>query len=166
MVLLITVPIYRVHQIPSESPGFDIEQYQANLKSNLEARLLTAKLYQQAQAAYRSLDWELEGLAGANHLDESLQIVVAAHRAEIEAELKRSAGNGDDAAVTLLKLAVRYSSEVGQAPTEDEIKWLDENQQTLALLVRAAERGNCLFCDPATNARRKFNRPTCDPLFD
>jgi len=153
--LAIAVPVYRVHQVPLLSPGFDVAQYETQIKAKLDAGLATAKMYRDAADALRRIDWNLDDLPGASHLDESEQIALADHHAEIMAALKRARDKNEDPP-NLRDLAIYYSAEVGQEPTEAEKKWLDENVKSLELLIAAAQQPDCIFFDPATAQQFAF----------
>jgi hypothetical protein len=46
--ILIALPIYRVHQIPEVSPGFNIAEYEREIHENLATGLATAEIYRRA----------------------------------------------------------------------------------------------------------------------
>ena len=65
LALMVAVPVYRVHQVPVESPGFDVPEYEAQIKAKLEAGLATAKMYEDAYKAYRGLELDLSSFGPA-----------------------------------------------------------------------------------------------------
>src|SRR5262249_18998124 len=97
---------------------------------------------------------ENKDLPGFDRLTGELQEVVAAHRDEIKQILDQARAKNEDLP-TLWDLGARYSSEMYQAPTPAEKKWLDANSETVQLLVEAAQRSECYFYDPTT--AMKFN---------
>ena len=164
LALMIAVPMYRVHEVPVESPGFDVPEYEAQIKAKLEAGLATAKMYEDAYKAFRGLELDLSSFGpSAEQLNLSQELAVAAHRTEIEAELKRASENNLDRP-NLRDLADRYLGEIGGASTEVEKKWLDDNAYTLELLMKAAQQPNCIFYDPAS--AKHFAGVMGDHIFD
>jgi hypothetical protein len=58
--LLIAVPVFRVHQVPIVSPGFDSVQYEAEIKANLAAGTITADMYRRASELLTNRPMSLE----------------------------------------------------------------------------------------------------------
>ncbi len=106
-------------------------------------------MYRAAEQKLRGFDDEITDLPGFDHLPGTLQAVVAAHHDEIKAALERARAKNEDPP-TLWEIASRYEAEMYQAPTPAERKWLDENAETVKLLVEAAQRSECYFYNPAT----------------
>jgi hypothetical protein len=76
--ILIRVPLYRVHEIPVVSPGFDVQQYKADLRSKIDAGLATADMYRQAwQLMDQQIDDRREFLAA---MGKPLELVLEASK--------------------------------------------------------------------------------------